>query len=185
MNDNIFRKEAVFIAGADKPSRLPILQLPECAFIGKSNVGKSSLINALCNNKSLARISNTPGRTQQINFFQIAQHFILVDLPGYGFAKVPDYIHKNWEQLILSYLQTRTNLRKIYILVDARRGIKDHDAAVIQLAQDLNRPYKIIFTKSDKRESEKHDIEHEAIYTSSKTNTGIKSLQLDIIKEIA
>lgn len=182
---DIFKKEAVFVAGADKPSRLPIFQLPECAFIGKSNVGKSSLINALCNNKNLARISNTPGRTQQINFFQIAQHFILVDLPGYGFAKVPDYIHKNWEQLILTYLQTRLNLKKIYILIDSRRGIKDHDLAVIKLAEDLERPYKIVFTKSDKREAEIHDTKYQAIYTSSKTNNGIKALQMDIINEIS
>ena len=100
-----FRQEAKFIAGAARSSQLPKISLPQVAFVGKSNVGKSSLINAICRRKSLARVSHTPGRTQQINFFSIAEKLVLVDLPGYGFAKVPLREKENWERLILHYLQ--------------------------------------------------------------------------------
>ena len=187
----LFRKEANFVAGADKPARLPKFELPEFAFIGKSNVGKSSLVNLLCNRKSLARVSHTPGRTQQINFFQVGSSFILVDLPGYGFAKVAYNLRKSWEELILQYLGKRDNLKIVNLLIDARRGIMDHDKAVIQLLQDMGRNFQIVFTKSDKI-SDKIAIMEASnavltksvnfIFTSSRSKDGTQELQLSLAK---
>ena len=175
----LFKKEASFLRGVDKPGNLPKMMLPEVAFIGKSNVGKSSLINAVCNNKSLAKTSNTPGRTQQINFFQVGTTFTLVDLPGYGFAKVPDDIHKNWERLIVEYLSQRENLVLVNVLVDGRHGIKDNDIAVINLLEQFERDFQIVFTKCDKI---KADTTTDAIFTSARSRTGVKELQLSIGK---
>ena len=151
MAGSIFAQEIKFVAGAQKVSRLPAEtpHLPEIAFIGKSNVGKSSLINAVTNRKALARVSHTPGRTQQINFFQVGNSFTLVDLPGYGFAKVPHHMRLQWEQLIPYYLIHRTNLKLINLLIDARRGIKQNDQDIIDLLVEHRLPFQIIFTKSD------------------------------------
>ncbi len=189
----LFRKEASFVAGADKPARLPKFTLPEFAFIGKSNVGKSSLVNSLCNRKSLARVSHTPGRTQQINFFQVGTAFILVDLPGYGFAKVAYNLRKSWEQLILQYLGKRDNLRVVSLLVDARRGIMDHDLAVIKLLQDMDRHFQIVFTKSDKisdrvgvmeASNAKINKPINFIFTSARSKDGTQELQLSLAKHL-
>ena len=106
----IFRQEAKFIAGAAEIKQLPKISLPQVAFIGKSNVGKSSLINTICRRKNLAKVSHTPGRTQQINFFSIADKLVLVDLPGYGFAKVSAEAKERWENLILYYLRNSPDL---------------------------------------------------------------------------
>lgn len=150
MSKSLFTGEITFVAGAQTVKQLPKPnEFPEIAFIGKSNVGKSSLINALTGRKTLARVSHTPGRTQQINFFQVNKKFILVDLPGYGYAKVPSHMRNNWEQLILHYLTKRHNLRLINLLIDARRGIKDHDQEIIDFLTNYELPFQIIFTKSD------------------------------------
>ncbi len=146
----LFRQEIKFIAGAAKIQQIPRSSTPEIAFIGKSNVGKSSLINAICNRRDLARVSHTPGRTQQINFFSVADNtLILVDLPGYGFAQVPINIKNQWEKLILYYFETQENLRLVNVLVDARRGIKDHDIHILNLLSSYNRNFQIVFTKID------------------------------------
>lgn len=194
---SLFKQEACFIAGADQVKRIPRLILPELAFIGKSNVGKSSLINALCHRKSLARVSHTPGRTQQINFFQLGNSCILADLPGYGFAKVPQAMRKNWEELILHYLRERDNLKIVNLLIDARRGIASHDMMVIKLLESFNRPFQIIFTKSDKISDRLAltDLSHTAlafinrsisfIFTSTRGKDGTRELQSNLARELA
>jgi len=189
----LFRKEANFIAGAAVPTRLPKYDLPEFAFIGKSNVGKSSLVNTLCNRKSLARVSHTPGRTQQINFFQVGHEFILVDLPGYGFAKVAYNLRKSWESLILEYLGKRDNLRVINLLIDSRRGVMDHDMAVIKMLHAMGRHFQIVFTKSDKITDRLSLMEAantiigkplNFIFTSSRTKDGMRELQMSLAAKL-
>lgn len=191
---SLFRKEAKFVAGADKPQRLPELHLPEIAFVGRSNVGKSSLINLLCNRRNLARVSVSPGRTQQINFFQIGDFFTLVDLPGYGFAKVPKRLHDNWEQLILHYLSKRDNLKLINLLIDSRRGVTEKDQKVIELLSDLGKDFQIIFTKVDKisdrlslmelANAKLRGYSINFIFTSSRSKNGTEELQLSMAKYI-
>lgn len=152
--DKIFSGEIKFIFGAYEAGIFPEESFPEVAFVGKSNVGKSSLINAITNRKSLARVSNTPGRTQQINFFQVRSIFRIVDLPGYGYAKVSASNHKKWEKLILSYLEKRKSLKLVFLLVDSRHGIKEHDKQVMQILQTFGIDYSVVFTKSDKLKKE-------------------------------
>ena len=126
--------------------------LPEVAIVGRSNVGKSSAINCLVNHKGLAKVGKTPGKTQTINFFQIetsALRFMLVDLPGYGFAKVPEHVRQQWGPLIETYLTTRDNLRGVMVLVDARR-IQDSDRKLVTWLEQLKIPMMLVATKADK-----------------------------------
>jgi GTP-binding protein len=147
----IFRRDWKFVAGANVPSQLPdFLTAPEIAFIGKSNVGKSSLINLLTGRKALARMSHTPGRTKQINFFTVNEELTFVDLPGYGYAKISRVEQNKWEDLILTYLKNSHNLIAICLLIDARRGIKDHDQQVLAILKQFQRPFYLTFTKIDK-----------------------------------
>lgn len=192
----IFRQEAKFIAGAGRIWQLPKLALPEVAFIGKSNVGKSSLINMICRRKSLAKVSNTPGRTRQINFFSIGDKLILVDLPGYGYANVEGKVKFSWEKLITFYLSGRENLRLVNLLIDARRGIKENDIIVMSMLNSWNRKFQIIFTKVDKikfadqfsKESQNYlsalGYSCSVIYTSSKSGEGAKELQLSLVQSV-
>jgi GTP-binding protein len=147
----LFRRDWKFVAGANNASQLPtFLTAPEIAFIGKSNVGKSSLINLLTGRKALARMSHTPGRTRQINFFSVNEELTFVDLPGYGYAKISKVEQNKWEHLILSYLSNSINLKLICLLIDARRGIKEHDLEVMAILKRLQRPFFLTFTKIDK-----------------------------------
>ena len=150
LGTKIFRQEARFIAGAAKPSQLPKMFLPQVAFVGKSNVGKSSLINTICRRKNLARVSHTPGRTRQINFFLIAEKLVIADLPGYGFAKVSQSSRRRWEQMIENYLRKRPNLNRVFVLIDSRHGPQKIDIAFIEQLYKWQIPCTIIFTKSDK-----------------------------------
>jgi GTP-binding protein len=146
-----FRRDWKFVAGANNASQLPtFITSPEIAFIGKSNVGKSSLINLLTGRKALARKSHTPGRTRQINFFTVNEELTLVDLPGYGYAKISKVEQNKWEHLILSYLSESQNLKVICLLIDARRGIKEHDLSVMSILKKFQRPFFLTFTKIDK-----------------------------------
>jgi GTP-binding protein len=146
----LFTSNSVFVAGADSEARLPKPFMPEIAFIGRSNVGKSSLINALTSSKMLARVSNTPGRTQQLNFFRLADRFMLVDMPGYGFAKAEKSAVADWNDLIDAYLQNRTTLKRLCLLIDARHGAKDNDRAFMETIGAYGLPFVVVLTKIDK-----------------------------------
>jgi GTP-binding protein len=146
----LFAAEARFIAGASSPSALPAEGLPEIAFVGRSNVGKSSLVNALTGRRTLARISNTPGRTRQINFFDLGGRLTLVDLPGYGYAEAPKSAVKSWTSLVRQYLRTRAALRRVCLLIDSRHGIKEVDWPLMRMLDDAGVSYQVVLTKADK-----------------------------------
>ncbi|OQY12608.1 MAG: YihA family ribosome biogenesis GTP-binding protein [Desulfobacteraceae bacterium 4572_19] len=143
-------KSAEFITSAVKPSQYPVGELSEIAFAGRSNVGKSSLINTLVNRKKLVKTGSTPGRTQLINFFNINKEFTFVDLPGYGYAKVPEHIRKQWAPMIETYLSTRQTLKGVVLLIDIRRTPKKEEIDLIAWLDSYNIPVQIILTKADK-----------------------------------
>ncbi len=150
--EKLFAGSCDFIWGSAHADQLPDSDLPEVAFAGRSNVGKSSLINALTNRKALARISNTPGRTQQLNFFKMRDRFILVDMPGYGYAKVSKTRKTEWDELIFAYLRGRQALRCVLLLIDSRHGLKDVDRELMKMMDKAAVSYRIILTKADKGE---------------------------------
>ena len=141
---------AEFIIGAASPGQFPSTSLPEVAFAGKSNVGKSSLINTLVNRKSLVKTSSTPGKTRQINFFLINNAFRLVDLPGYGFARAPKAEQANWQRLIESYLRDGEHLRVVVLIVDIRHTPSPLDQQMIDWLRAYQRPFLVVANKSDK-----------------------------------
>ena len=146
----LFAAKARFIAGAASPSALPPEGLPEIAFVGRSNVGKSSLVNALTGRRTLARISDTPGRTRQINFFDLGGRLMLVDLPGYGYAKAPKSAVRSWTSLVRYYLQTRAALRRVCLLIDSRHGVKEVDRPLLHMLDNAGVSYQVVLTKADK-----------------------------------
>lgn len=131
-------------------SDMPERTLPEVAFVGRSNVGKSSLINALVNQKNLARASHTPGRTQALNYFDLAGQIYLVDLPGYGYAKAPVATINAWTHLIEDYLSQRPSLKRVFVLVDSRHGLKDSDRQMLTYLNHFVVSHQIVLTKIDK-----------------------------------
>ncbi len=141
---------AEFIKSATKPSEYPLENLPEIAIAGKSNVGKSSLINTLVNRKNLAKTSSSPGRTQTINFFRVNERISLVDLPGYGYAKVSLRIREAWKPMVESYLQTREGIRMVVLILDARRGASPEDLTLLDWLDYHEIPSLIVLTKADK-----------------------------------
>ena len=141
---------AEFIKSATEPSTYPEGIFPEIAFAGRSNVGKSSLINALTQKKNLARTSRTPGCTQLINFYTVNERLSFVDLPGYGFARVPDAVRKNWKPMIEKYLRERKNLLLLILILDIRRDPSEEELAFIQWLGLYNIPFLIVLTKIDK-----------------------------------
>ena len=150
----LFRAPCEFLLGAASLSQLPEPNATEVAFAGRSNVGKSSLLNALTGRNGLARTSNTPGRTQQLNFFFLGnlekQGLYVVDLPGYGYAKVSKKLVKDWVKLMREYLRGRPNLRRVFVLVDGRHGLKDSDRELMSMLDETAVSYQIVLTKSDK-----------------------------------
>ena len=146
----LFAQDCVFVAGAADYAGLPEAELPEVAFAGRSNVGKSSLINALTGRRTLARTSNTPGRTRQVNFFRLRDRLMLADLPGYGYARASKSEIRNWTKLIFAYLRGRPTLRRVCLLVDARHGIRDSDEDVMRRLDAAAVSYQIVLTKCDK-----------------------------------
>jgi GTP-binding protein len=191
----LFAQQAEFIAGAAQPSTLPPDGLPEIAFAGRSNVGKSSLINALTGRRMLARTSNTPGRTRQINFFDLGGRLQLVDLPGYGYADAPKAAIKSWTNLARGYLQDRAALRRVFLLIDSRHGIKDVDLPLMGMLDDAGVSYQIVLTKVDKTgpgelapvlegltaELPRHAAAHPEIhFTSAVKRNGIAELRASI-----
>jgi GTP-binding protein len=141
---------AEFVLSAKEPAHYPPALLPEVAFAGRSNVGKSSLINTLVNRKGLARTSNTPGRTQEINFFIVNDRMGFIDLPGYGYAKVPEKIRKNWGTMIETYLRERSTLRLVVLILDIRRDPSEEDRQLIRWLQFYRLHFLMVLTKTDK-----------------------------------
>ncbi len=146
----LFAGACDFVAGAAVESALPPDGLPEIAFAGRSNVGKSSLVNALTGRTTLARVSHRPGRTQQLNFFDLAGRLMLVDLPGYGFAEVSKRDIERWTSLIHRYLRGRASLRRTLLLIDARHGIKEPDRPLLKLLDEAAVSFQVVLTKIDK-----------------------------------
>ena len=146
----LFARDARFVAGATDASTLPPDSLPEIAFAGRSNVGKSSLLNALTGRRTLARTSNTPGRTRQINFFDLDRRLMLVDLPGYGYAEAPKSEISRWTASLRGYLRTRTTLCRVCLLVDSRHGIKEIDHPLMRMLDESGVSYQVVLTKTDK-----------------------------------
>ncbi|MGB1235035.1 MAG: ribosome biogenesis GTP-binding protein YihA/YsxC, partial [Planktomarina sp.] len=146
----LFAGEVDFLKGVVAMDGLPPDDRIEVCFAGRSNVGKSSLINALTNRKGLARASNTPGRTQEINFFTLGEERYLVDLPGYGFANAPVAVVEKWQRLLKNYLSGRPNLRRAFVLIDSRHGIKPVDQEIMQLMNRSALTFQVVMTKVDK-----------------------------------
>ena len=147
---SLFERPCTFMLGVAWLDQLPPADGLEIALAGRSNVGKSSLINALFGKKDLARASATPGRTQQLNFFDLDGVMNVVDLPGYGYAQAPEKQVKTWNDLVFTYLKGRPNLRRVYVLIDARHGIKDKDVEVMKMLDKAAVSYQIVLTKADK-----------------------------------
>ncbi|HBM59583.1 ribosome biogenesis GTP-binding protein YihA/YsxC [Salipiger marinus] len=188
----LFAGEVTFLKGVVAMDGLPPDDRPEVCFAGRSNVGKSSLINALTGRKGLARASNTPGRTQEINFFTLAESHYLVDLPGYGFANAPVAIVEKWQRLLKQYLSGRASLRRAFVLVDARHGIKSVDEEIMTLLDRSAVTFQAVLTKTDKLKASELDkvldqvrgklAKHPAAYpelvlTSSEKGDGIPLLR--------
>src|SRR6516162_5040574 len=183
----LFSREAHFVAGAFAAGALPSDALPEIALAGRSNVGKSSLVNALTGRRTLARTSNTPGRTRQINFFDLDTRLMLVDLPGYGYAEAPKIEVRRWTALLRRYLETRTALRRVCLLIDSRHGIKDVDYPLMLMLDDAGVSYQIVLTKTDelaliaersRAEMAAHAAAHPEIHlTSALKRRGISELR--------
>ena len=146
----LFKHPAEFVFGTAVKGKWPRTMFPEVAFVGRSNVGKSSLLNALTGQSKLARTSKTPGRTQQFNFFNLADRFMLVDMPGYGYASVGKQLEKMWAELADEYFKTREQLRRLFVLIDSRHGLKDSDRMLMDWLNRLAVPYQIVLTKIDK-----------------------------------
>ena len=146
----LFNKRCDFVLSVANLKQLPPDNKEEIAFAGRSNVGKSSLINALFGQRKLAKTSSTPGRTQQLNYFNLDDKIYVVDLPGYGFAKAPKDIVKSWQQLINTYLVGRANLRRVFLLIDSRHGIKKIDSEIMDMLDKAAVTYQIVLTKIDK-----------------------------------
>jgi GTP-binding protein len=146
----LFAGACDFVMGAARENQLPPTELTEIAFAGRSNVGKSSLVNALTGRKALARTSNTPGRTREVNFFDLGGKLMIADLPGYGYARASKSSITNWTDLIERYLKGRRQLRRVCLLIDARHGLKDSDRTAMKLLDAAAVVYQIVLTKSDK-----------------------------------
>lgn len=153
----LFAQACDFVAGAMSLEQLPPLSLPEVAFAGRSNVGKSSLLNALTNRKTLARTSHTPGRTQQLNFFDLGSRLILVDLPGYGYARASKADIARWTAVIDAYLKGRSTLRRLCLLVDSRHGLKPVDTELMDMLDVAGVSYQLVLTKVDKTKAKDLD----------------------------
>ena len=195
----LFAGPIEFLKSAPELKFLPDPDAPEIAFAGRSNVGKSSLLNAVTNRKALARTSNTPGRTQELNFFEVGRplQLRLVDMPGYGFAEAPKDLVKRWRNLVNGYLRGRAVLKRALVLVDSRHGLKEVDREMMRMLDDAAVSYHLVLTKGDKVkpsalgalyeatmvEAGKHPAAHPSIFTtSSETGTGIPELRTAILE---
>lgn len=196
----LFAGEAGFFWAASKLGGLPPMKGVEVAFAGRSNVGKSSLVNALTGRKTLARTSHTPGRTQELNFFNIGDRFTLVDMPGYGYAAVAKEKVRAWTGLIDDYLRGRANLARVFVLIDARHGLKPNDTAVLDALDKAAVSYQIVLTKADelkqaevaprldetrKALARRPAAFPEVLMTSSRTGAGVPELRSAVARLLA
>ncbi len=194
----LFAGRVEFLKSAPALKFLPDAEVPEIAFCGRSNVGKSSLLNALTNRKAIARISVTPGRTQELNFFEVGEPTVLrlVDMPGYGFAKAPLKVVENWRRLVRDFLRGRVVLKRTLLLIDSRHGVKPVDAEMMQLLDEAAVGYRVVLTKADKIkaseldavlasvqvEARKHSAAYpEVLVTSAEKGMGIDDLRTAVL----
>jgi GTP-binding protein len=195
----LFAGPIEFLKSAPELKFLPDPEVPEIAFAGRSNVGKSSLLNALTNRNGLARTSNTPGRTQELNLFNVGRPLVmrLVDMPGYGFAEAPKDLVKRWRHLVNDYLRGRAVLKRALVLIDSRHGLKEPDREMMRMLDEAAVNYQLVLTKADKvkpsalgaiyetvaGEARKHPAAHPHIFTtSSETGSGIAELRTAIFE---
>ncbi|MBR5154625.1 MAG: YihA family ribosome biogenesis GTP-binding protein [Alphaproteobacteria bacterium] len=188
----LFNKRCDFVLSVANLKQLPSDDKVEIAFAGRSNVGKSSLINALFGQRKLAKTSSTPGRTQQLNYFNLNEQLYVVDLPGYGFAKAPKDIVKNWQNLINTYLVGRANLRRVFVLIDSRHGIKKIDEEIMEMLDTAAVTYQIVLTKIDKisekelekvlKDTNEKISKHTAAHVLVLKTSSEKNLYLDELK---
>lgn len=191
----LFAGPCDFVIGAASLASLPEAGLPEIAFAGRSNVGKSSLVNALTGRRTLARVSSKPGHTRQINFFELGRRLLLVDLPGYGFAQVSRSTKEAWQDLASAYLRGRPTLKRVCLLIDSRHGVKEADRATMKNLDRAAVSYQLVLTKADQLApadvagavaaaeavSRQHGAAHPlALATSSRTAAGIADLRSEI-----
>ena len=196
----LFAGPIAFLKSAPALKFLPDPEVPEIAFCGRSNVGKSSLLNALTGRKSLARTSVTPGRTQELNFFDIGEPLVmrLVDMPGYGYAKAPLKVVEQWRRLVRDFLRGRVVLKRTLVLIDARHGIKPVDAEMMKMLDESAASYRVVLTKADKikaselaavlaateAEARKHPAAFPQVHvTSSEKGMGIEELRTAVMAD--
>jgi GTP-binding protein len=195
----LFRQESEFVKGVVDVAGLPSDNLPEVAFAGRSNVGKSSLLNALLGRQGLARTSNTPGRTRELNYFRLGEGLYVVDMPGYGYAKASKALVRDWNHLIRDYLRGRTQLKRVFLLIDSRHGVKENDKETMKLMDKSAVSYQLVLTKTDKlkpREVEaviagtieqaaKHGAAYpEVVVTSAEKKQGIEELRQAVARSL-
>ncbi len=193
----LFAGPCDFLMGATSLAQLPEAAPCEVAFAGRSNVGKSSLLNALTGRRALARTSNTPGRTRELNYFQIGPSLHLVDMPGYGYARAQKTLVAAWQKLIKAYLRGRPTLRRVFVLVDSRHGIKPNDLEIMDLMDEAAVIYQVVLTKADKIKQAERDrllkttaeqlrkrpAAHPELHlTSSEKGTGIAELRAEVAR---
>ncbi len=201
LHPKLFSGPISFLKSAPQLQFLPDPSVPEIAFAGRSNVGKSSLINALTNRNGLARTSNTPGRTQELNFFDVGDPLVfrICDMPGYGYAKAPPKVVQKWRFLINDYLRGRAVLKRTFVLIDSRHGIKPVDEEVMEMLDKAAVSYRVVLTKADKVKQEaldataeqvaaiakKHPAAHpDLLLTSSEKKQGIDELRLAVLEAV-
>ncbi|PZX06752.1 ribosome biogenesis GTP-binding protein YihA/YsxC [Celeribacter halophilus] len=190
----LFAGETEFLKGVVAMDGMPPADRLEVCFAGRSNVGKSSLINALTGRKALARASNTPGRTQEINFFTCADSHYLVDLPGYGFAKAPVKTVEKWQRLLKAYLSGRATLRRAFVLIDSRHGVKDVDEEIMTRLDKSAVTFQVVLTKADKvKEQEREKViaqvrqavsKHPAAYPELIVTSSEKGWGVDVLRAV-